>query len=385
MRDNLSHSIKAKLLFLEALPTISGSQAALLSMASHLNKKYDLFTLLPGEGPFAEALRAIGVCCIFAPIGRYSLLRKTPIDVLNYAIRLPLLIFITWRLIYRERIDLVYANSARTFIWGTIAATLAGRPIIWHHYSLLVDRKTLALLQFIGQWQSIRRVIAPSEAAAIQFHALKDKVAIIPNGVDTEHFHPDPLARARIRSEYGIFDNEFTVGIVGDLIPLKGQHTLLEAARADSTGACYLIIGSARLDDESSNTYASSLRQMAGNNVIFTGRRVDIPAVLNALDLLVIASTTETGPLVLLEALSCGVPVVSTPVGRATELLPPEALFPIGDAIALCDQLRLWSADSQKRQIAKSAARALAEEQLQLEQFYLRIHDEIERALSHTT
>jgi len=171
------------------------------------------------------------------------------------------------------------------------------------------------------------------------------------------------------------------VGIVGDLIPLKGQHTLLEAARTDSSGTHYLVIGSARPGDDESDAYTARLHQMAGNNVIFTGRRKDHPAVLNALDLLVIASATETGPLVLLEALACGVPVVSTPVGRAPELLPPEALFPINDAAALADRLQSWRADPPRLQAAKSAARTLAEEQLRLEHFHFRVRAEVERAL----
>jgi glycosyltransferase involved in cell wall biosynthesis len=376
-------SPQAKLLFLEALPTISGGQAVLVGLASQLHTNFDLSVLLPGEGPLAEALRALGMHCIFAPIGRYSLLRKTPADMLNYAIRLPWLIFFTWRLIRRDCVDLVYANSARTFIWGTLAAALADRPILWHHHSLLTGRETLALLRFLGRWRTVRRIIAVSEAAAAQFHTLKAKVAIISTGVDTDLFRPDPAARTRIRSELGIPCEAFTVGMVGDLIPLKGQRTLLEAARMDSSGARYLVVGSARPGDDESNTYAVHLRQMAGDNIIFIGRRDDLPAVLNALDLLVVASTTETGPLVLLEALACGVPAVSTPVGRAPELLPPEALFPIGDATALLDRLRFWSADSQKLERAKSAARTLAEEQLQLEQFQLRVRAEVERALSH--
>ena len=372
-----------KLLFLEALPTISGGQAVLLGLAAQLRKTYDLFVLLPGEGPFAEALRAMGVRCIFAPIGRYSLLRKTPADVLNYSVRLPWLILFTWRLIRREQIDLVYANSARTFIWGMLAAALTGRPIIWHHHSLLTDRKTLALLQFIGRWRTVRRVVAASGAAAAQFLTLKNKVVVIPTGVDTELFRPDPVARTRIRTELGISREAFTVGMVGDLIPLKGQHTLLEAAQADPTRARYLVIGSARPGDDESNAYAARLHQMAGDNVVFTGRREDLPAVLNALDLLVVASTSETGPLVLLEALACGVPVVSTPVGRATGLLPPEALFPVNDAVALAGRLRFWSADAQRLLAAKSAACTLAEEQLQLEQFHLCVRAEVERALLH--
>ena len=59
-------------------------------------------------------------------------------------------------------------------------------------------------------------------------------------------------------------------------------------------------------------------------NVIFTGYRIDMPAVLNAMDVLVVASSTETGPLVLLEALACGVPGCESL--EALEALQNEAL-----------------------------------------------------------
>ena len=370
------------LFLLEALSTVSGGQAVLVSLAAHLKEHYSLSALLPGEGPLAQALRQHDTRCYFAPLGSYTLVRKTVTDMLNYAVRFPWLTLFTWRLIRRDRVDLVYANSARTFTWGTLAAALAGRPVLWHHHSLLADRKTLVLLQFIGRRRIVRRVIAVSEMAAAQFPSLKNKIVVIPTGVDTELFRPDPAARTRIRTELGLSSGAFAVGMVGDLIPLKGQHTLLEAAQTDSSGARYLVIGSARPGDDESNAYAARLHQMAGHNVIFTGRREDLPAVLNALDLLVIASTTETGPLVLLEALACGVPVVSTPVGRAPELLPPETLFPINDAAALADRLQSWRADPLRLQTAQSAARTLAEKRLRLEQFHLRVRAEVERAIT---
>ncbi len=363
------HSLKTRILFLEALPTISGGQMVLLSLAAQLLEDYDLSVLLPGEGPFAEALRALGVRYTVAPVGRYSLVRKTLRDVLRYAARLPWLILSTWRLIRREGIEVVYANSARTFVWGTLAAALAGCPIIWHHHNLLMDLKSLTLLQLLGRLRTVHSIISASEAAGVQFPFLKGKVRVIPTGVDTDLFRLDPMSRARMRHDLCLSEEEFVVGMVGDLIPIKGQHTLLEAARMDSIGAYYLVVGGTRSGDVESRAYAARLRQMAGENVIFTGRREDLPVILNALDLLVIASTTETGPLVLLEALACGVAVISTPVGRAPELLPPESLFPVGDAVALAEKVRSWRASPARRQAAGTGGRALAEERLQMEQF----------------
>lgn len=371
---------KAKLLFLESLPTVSGGQSVLLQLAPELQNDFDLAVLLPGEGPLAEALHQLGVSCYMAPIGSYSLAHKTLWDALNYTLRLPWLTLSTWRLIRQQQVSLIYANSARTFTWGTCAAMLAGRPILWHHHSLLSEGKVLSLLRVLARLTIVRRIICASEAARQQFQALGQKAIAIPNGVDIQRFRPSPELGAAIREELAIPMNNPAVGIVGDLISLKGQHVFLEAARLGSPEVRYLVIGNARPGDSESGDYAARLHRMASSNALFTGYRGDLPALLNALDVLVVASERETGPLVMLEALACGVPVVSTPVGRAPEVLRPEALFPIGDAKALAERVQFWLADAERLAAAKPAARTLAEQQLALEQFHDRIQAEIERA-----
>ena len=372
---------KANLLFLESLPTISGGQAVLVSFVPALDQDYGLLALLPGPGPLADALRQHGVVCQFAPMGGYTLIRKTAGDVVRYATELPRLTLHTWRLIRQHHIALVYANVGRTFVWGTLAAALARTPIIWHHHNLLADGKTLFVLKAMGRWPTVRRIVAVSKAVAAQFPVLQDKVAVIPTGIDTTVFCPDPVARARIRSELGIPLDASVVGIVGDLIPLKGQQTFLEAVQLGPADVYYLIVGRARPGDDESRDYGLRLRALSHPWTIFTGYRPDIQAVLNSLDLLVIASERETGPLVLVEALACGVPVISTPVGRAEEFLPPDALFPVGDAATLAIRLRLWLEDGPKMAAARATARQLAEQHLSLAQFCREIRFEIERAL----
>ena len=369
------------LLFLESLPTISGGQAVLVSLVPALAQDYELLALLPGPGPLADALCQHGVACQFAPMGGYTLVRKTAGDLVRYVTELPRLTWHAWRLIRRHHIDLVYANVGRTFVWGTLAAALAKTPIIWHHHNLFADSKTLFVLKMTGRWPTVRRIVAVSKAAAAQFPDLQDKVAVIPTGIDTTVFCPDPVARVRVRNELGIPLGASVVGIVGDLIPLKGQQTLLEAAQLGPADVYYLIVGRARPSDDESRDFELRLRTMAHPRTIYTGYRPDIQAVLNSLDLLVVASERETGPLVLVEALACGVPVISTPVGRAEELLPPDALFPVGDAAALATRLRLWLADGPKMAAARGTARQLAEQRLSLAQFRREIRLELERAL----
>ncbi len=140
--------------------------------------------------------------------------------------------------------------------------------------------------------------------------------------------------------------------------------------------------GQPRPEDAESQAYATRLQRLAGERVLFVGRRDDLPALLNAFDLLVIASERETGPLVLLEALACGLPVLSTPVGRSPELLPAEALFPVGDTAQLAQRLAGWLASEKALATAGAAARRLAEAELGLDRFRAAIRSEVEACLA---
>lgn len=359
--------MKKNILLLESLSTISGGQAVLLQLLPPLKQHYRLFSILPENGPLAAKMEESNVKCSFAPMGNYTLVKKSIRDVLTYSLLLPRLVFFARHLIRQQNIDLVYANSGRTFVWGTLAALLTGCPIIWHHHNLLGDGKTLTALNLLARLPVVKRIICASQTGCQQFPASANKTIFIPTGIDLHQFRPDPAARAKLRCEFGILPGKKVVGIIGDLIPLKRQHTLLAAIPTGPTDTQYLIIGDTRANDNESREYTRRLKTAAPANVIFTGHRNDIADVLNALDMLVIASERETGPLVLLEALACGVPVISTPVGRAPGLLPPENLFPVNDAAALANRL----------QSAPAMPPAEIIQSLSFQQFHLKIQTQI--------
>jgi hypothetical protein len=165
----MSADARPGILFLEALPTLAGGQTVLLNLLPALRAHYRLAALLPGDGPLATVLRAEGVTCFFAPVGRYSLMRKSLRDVAAYAGRLPLLAWRTAQVIRSWGADLVYANSGPTFVWGALAAQFTERPIVWHHHNLLADGKTLRLVQTAARIPAVRRIICVSAAAQAQF------------------------------------------------------------------------------------------------------------------------------------------------------------------------------------------------------------------------
>jgi glycosyltransferase involved in cell wall biosynthesis len=380
--DSLPRDQRPHLLLIESIPTIAGGQAAMVQLASGWHDALKISALLPGPGPLADALTSQGVTCFFAEQGDYTLLRKTRRDVTAYARRLPRLIFTTTRLIREQGIDMLYANSARTFAWAALAATLARRPVLWHHHALLADAKTLHLVTNVARLPAVRRVICSSSGAQAQFASVAAKTVVIPYGINTDRFAPNPAARQTTRQSLGLGPDQLVVGMVGDLIPLKGQDTLIKALQSspdsqDLPPVTTLLIGGPRPGEAESEAYAAHLQQIAGSNVRFLGRRSDIPDLLNAIDLLVVASSRETGPLVLLESLACTTPALSTPVGISPDLLPADAIFPVGDVQALRAALQRWLADPARRASVGTTGRTQVIQELSLPSYQSRVLAEI--------
>lgn len=375
-----------RLLILEALSTIAGGQIALLDVLPALTAAYSVQAIVPGDGPLARALRAANVVTHTFRMADYQLVAKGRADLARFALDTPRLTWLAYRWLRRQPVDVIYANNSRAFVWGTLAARLARRPVVWHVHNVFGDGKTLAILQRLVRWPIVKQVICASQGAADQFRQPPDKFSVIPTGVDLERFAPQ--SGAALRAEFGLTSDQPLIGLIGDLIPLKGQRTFIEAlaiVKQHLPTARGWIIGAARSGPDG-QAYEAELRLAARNQPIdFLGRRDQIERCINALDALVVASTTETGPLVLLEALACGVPVISTPVGRAPELLGDGAcgqLFSIGDAAALAERLIELLRDRERRAALSGAARQRAVEQLSLAHYQARIVAALQSATS---
>lgn len=371
----------SSILFLESLATIAGGQRVLIDLMPALSECFNVMTVVPSNGPLADELRSRGAQVIVVPMAEYTLVNKNWRDLLNFAVETPRLTWALMRIIRQKNAKLIYINNARAFTWGTLGARLSGCPVIWHAHGVLADAKSRALVSRLAQFKNVRKIICPSDAAAVLF-AKSDKVSIVPSGIDVAHFAPSPTRRRTARAELRILPDEIAIGIIGDLIPLKGQDVLIRAAAEAASQlptAKFLIAGDVRPTEES-RQFRRGLEGLAAHNpsltIRFLGFQPDIVSLLNALDLLVVASTTETGPLVLLEALACGVPVVSTPVGMAPGLLSDGmcgALFPINDSTALARKMTQLASQPDTRREMGTSARQRAVEQLDLKHFQARI------------
>jgi glycosyltransferase involved in cell wall biosynthesis len=182
---------------------------------------------------------------------------------------------------------------------------------------------------------------------------------LIPNGIPTDEYAPDPDIRAQWRQAHGIEPHATMLVHVGRFAPPKNHALLVEAfaqVRADAP-LYLLLVGGGELED-------AVREQVAGlgleSRVRFLGTRADVADILRASDVFVLSSRVEGNPMSVMEAMAAGLPVVSTAVGGVPELVREGVtglLVPSEDAGALAQAMQALVDDSVRRQAMGAAAR----------------------------
>ncbi|MCS7208499.1 MAG: glycosyltransferase [Fimbriimonadales bacterium] len=214
----------------------------------------------------------------------------------------------------------------------------------------------------------------------------REPAALIPNGIPTQRYAADPAGRAAWRQQEGISEETVLLVCVAGLREQKNHPLLLRAyARLGNAAAntLLLLVGA---PDPTNPAFAETLPPLAqglgiAERVRFLGGRGDVPAILNASDIFVLASHYEGNPLSVMEAMAAGLPPVCTAVGGVPELIQHERtglLVPPEDEAALANALRRLVADPPFRQMLSQAARSYAREHFDLkvmvqayERFYI--------------
>jgi glycosyltransferase involved in cell wall biosynthesis len=187
--------------------------------------------------------------------------------------------------------------------------------------------------------------------------AARERTVVIPNGIDVERYAVERFKR----------DEDFHVGFVGRVVPIKDVKTFLIAAKLVlevESKVRFHIIG----PDDEDKDYAAECKRLSADlkledSVEFTGRK-DVREYYRFLDVVVLTSVREAQPLVILEAYAAGIPCVSTDVGNVSELLEGDKRFiaPVKDAggIARGIEYVLSHPDEMRELAARNKARTIA-------------------------
>ena len=194
-----------------------------------------------------------------------------------------------------------------------------------------------------------------------------DRIQVIRNGVDLDRFTPTtPPRRARARAQLGLEQDDLVIGSVANFFEnVKGHAVLIDAfarlAQADGH-ARLLLVGYGPLEP---SLRAHATRRGVRDQVIFTGRREDVPEILPALDVFVCSSHSEGMSNAVLEAMATALPCVVTDVSdhrRMFAQVDPDLVVPPGDAGALAGRLSVLAADAQARGRLGQSSRAVVEQ-----------------------
>lgn len=159
--------------------------------------------------------------------------------------------------------------------------------------------------------------------------------AVIPNGIPVRDYQAPPGAGDAARAELGIPAGAPVFVAVGRLNAQKNHAALIEAFADPSLEGAHLLVAGAGDLREALEAQIGRLG-LAGRARLL-GVRKDVPRLLAAADAFVMSSTWEGNPLVVMEAMSAGCPIIATRVGCVPELVGPGCgqLVPPGDVAAL--------------------------------------------------
>lgn len=349
-----------RVLYLDSSAGIyGGGQISLLELLANIDMtKFLPFVIVNEEGKLKKEIKKLGVECTIIPMPSLRWLNPFRFFagfwlIFNYA--------------WRKKVNLIHSNTSRATLYAGPVAKIQGIPLVWHvripHPDNLLDR---LLVPFSS------RIITVSRTVKKRFKWFKkDKVEIIYNGVDTQKFSPG-LAQDDVRKKYHINSEDMVIGTVGRLSPEKGFEYLISAIR-DVVNVYpqtkVLIVGNG--DDRYRLSLQVKVNELElSSYIIFAGFYEDVPQILRCMDIFSLPSLSEGFNRGLLEAMACGLPVVTTAVGGNVEIVQDGVnglLVPPHNPAALASAITKLLKDKEKARKMGLVGRRIVEENFSIE------------------
>lgn len=303
---------------------IGGAEKVLIRLARQLASRGHFVVLgAPGGGPLVDLATSHGI--VFEELAIPNVTRKP--DPLALAVNL-------WQYVKGKRqireiakkyeVQVIHVNHLRALL------PLIGRielPIVWHVHDVFRDKwPNRQLLAAIGR--RIKRAVCVSkfvERNLVKLGFCAEKCYVLHNAIEPAQMTE---SKSSVLRRLGIPQGVRLVGSVGQIVPGKGQHTLVEAAPriiAVHPDTWFVLVGKAF--PGTGEAFEKELNRMIKDKKLadrfyFVGFQNDVLSIMSALDVLVHTSVRpDSFPTVLLEALAAGVAIVATGVGGVPEII----------------------------------------------------------------
>ncbi|MGN6431116.1 MAG: glycosyltransferase family 4 protein [Gaiellaceae bacterium] len=360
---------RARVFVLVTLGEVGGAQGYVASLLPALAGEYDVVVGAHGGAFVREAAERSGIEFVHLeqlrrPISPWR-------DLRSFAE--------LYRLLRRQRPDVLHASSSKAGVIGRLAAVAARVPVrvfTVHGWAFSAHSGAASALyrwadRIAGRATTATICVSQRERAdGLRARTCRaDRTVVIPNGVEVDAYPQASLESAVPR-----------LIAVGRLAAPKDWSTLLSALTSlDSEAFTELaIVGDGpereRVEDELA-------RRSLEGRVRLLGERDDVPRLLAEADVFLLASRSEGLPLSVIEAMAAGLPIVASDVGGLKELVrdgETGVLVPPGDPVALAEALRPLLANRELRRRLGRAGRARAKALFDLSGFR-RAHLELYR------
>jgi glycosyltransferase involved in cell wall biosynthesis len=243
-------------------------------------------------------------------------------------------------IVHRREIDVVHTHMSSANFFGILLRRLYGVPCC----VATAHNRNIQL-----HWMFNDRVIAVSEATRKYHRAYNfvrgDRIDVVHNFVDaTRYAEITPAMADQLRDELRISRDARLLGVVGDIVPRKGQLHLVRAMPQilNAFPNAHLICVGHWKDGEQAKFCSEAQRLGVASHITWSEARDDIARVLAMFDLFVLPSLEENLPLTILEAMASGLPIVASRVGGIPECVANEQtglLVPAADHAALASAI----------------------------------------------
>jgi glycosyltransferase involved in cell wall biosynthesis len=388
----MDHSERV-ILFLEQQSWRSGAERVLDEVLRAIEPEFTPIVAFPADGPFEAELRQRNIETLLFPLGRYQSGPKSVADMIAFGPRSLHCALKLSQVVRKRNVALVYINSPRCLLAGVVAARLTSRPSLFHLHMTMTRSVDLWITRRAASWAT--KIVACSQTSATALcqadHSLSAVTQVIYNPVRkpgaTADLKPSNAAHiTRLGNS-----SEPVVGQVGRITPQKGQHVFIRAAarlKSRNISIHLVFVGAPEENNATDAAYARSLRSLARDlglegKVHWAGYQSDPDAFYAIFDALVIPSTVSEGlPMVALEALQWGLPVIGSQLGGIPEIIRDDIngfLVPPGDDQALADASGRLLRSAELRRRLRVGARASIDNRFLVDTFQKQIRLAITR------
>ena len=367
----MNHAVpRLRIVHSEASIGWGGQELRILTEAVGLLRRgHDVHLVCPAEAPILAEARRRGLPATALPIGRRTLRAVRSLR--------------SW--LKEHRPDVLNTHSSTDSWLAAVASRLVGRrlPVVrTRHISAAVGRDPLSRWLYArGADKVVTTGLKLRESLVEQQRLAETHVVSVPTGIDTARFRSGD--RGAARQQLGLPATATIIGIVATIRTWKGHQYLIDAVRRiEEPNLLLLIVGDGPIRDVVTRQVEES---GLAARTMFAGQQQDVVPWLQAMDIFALPSYANEGvPQSIVQAMSCQLPVVSTPIGAIDEavihqetgvMVPPREVEPLAEA------LRRLIADEALRRRLGSAGRALAVKQFGIE----RMLDDMEQIFCEVT